>query len=119
MFAMLLAGMLTSLSYFFFFDHAPTTEIYTLSLHDALPISKYSSVQGPQGPNGPIDQKFSSSPTEMSPRRTIRLSGSADTRFQMRIDSSSSLYTETCNLEGSTWYSLVTRFQANAIASSL
>src|SRR5207247_10832829 len=24
---------------FFFFNHTPTTEIYTLSLHDALPIS--------------------------------------------------------------------------------
>src|SRR5204863_9521422 len=24
--------------YFFFFNHQPTTEIYTLSLHDALPI---------------------------------------------------------------------------------
>src|SRR5439155_22055099 len=26
------------LSYFFFFNHPPTTAIYTLSLHDALPI---------------------------------------------------------------------------------
>src|SRR5947209_16930463 len=25
--------------YFFFFNHPPPTEIYTLSLHDALPIS--------------------------------------------------------------------------------
>src|SRR5438034_9649104 len=25
---------------YFFFNDAPTTEIYTLSLHDALPISK-------------------------------------------------------------------------------
>src|SRR2546426_8834645 len=30
---------LTSLSLFFFFNDAATTEIYTLSLHDALPIS--------------------------------------------------------------------------------
>src|SRR5262249_58253609 len=29
---------LTSLSFFFFFNDPPTTEIYTLSLHDALPI---------------------------------------------------------------------------------
>src|SRR5256885_16006978 len=28
-----------SLSYFFFFNDTATTEIYTLSLHDALPIS--------------------------------------------------------------------------------
>jgi len=27
------------LSYFFFFNDTATTEIYTLSLHDALPIS--------------------------------------------------------------------------------
>src|SRR5207247_9758514 len=26
---------------FFFFNDTPTTEIYTLSLHDALPISRY------------------------------------------------------------------------------
>src|SRR5438552_14932000 len=29
----------TSLSFFFFFNATATTEIYTLSLHDALPIS--------------------------------------------------------------------------------
>src|SRR5215204_7764435 len=28
-----------SFSFFFFFNDTPTTEIYTLSLHDALPIS--------------------------------------------------------------------------------
>src|SRR5436189_5959051 len=27
-------------SFFFFFNDTPTTEIYTLSLHDALPISR-------------------------------------------------------------------------------
>src|SRR3712207_8935531 len=31
---------LTSLVFFFFFNDTATTEIYTLSLHDALPISK-------------------------------------------------------------------------------
>src|SRR5256885_16933921 len=30
----------TSLSFFFFFNDTATTEIYTLSLHDALPISE-------------------------------------------------------------------------------
>src|SRR2546430_5261017 len=30
----------TSLSFFFFFNDTATTEIYTLSLHDALPISR-------------------------------------------------------------------------------
>src|SRR5437867_5450487 len=32
-------------SSFFFFSHTATTEIYTLSLHDALPISGFSSLQ--------------------------------------------------------------------------
>src|SRR2546425_4353145 len=31
--------MLTTKFYFFFFNDTATTEIYTLSLHDALPIS--------------------------------------------------------------------------------
>src|SRR5262245_64649215 len=31
--------LLTSFSFFFFFNDTATTEIYTLSLHDALPIS--------------------------------------------------------------------------------
>src|SRR5258708_21245733 len=30
----------TSISFFFFFNDTATTEIYTLSLHDALPISR-------------------------------------------------------------------------------
>src|SRR2546422_5529501 len=33
-------------SYFFFFNDTATTEIYTLSLHDALPISTYSADVG-------------------------------------------------------------------------
>src|SRR3712207_7899853 len=37
--------------YFFFFNDTATTEIYTLSLHDALPISTRASasVQAPKG----------------------------------------------------------------------
>src|SRR5438034_9813777 len=38
--------MFYSLLYIFFFNDTPTTEIYTLSLHDALPISKRSSSIG-------------------------------------------------------------------------
>src|SRR2546425_12109640 len=33
-----------SLSFFFFFNDTATTEIYTLSLHDALPISDYDAI---------------------------------------------------------------------------
>src|SRR5258708_25145293 len=32
------------LSFFFFFNDTATTEIYTLSLHDALPIFQFSSI---------------------------------------------------------------------------
>jgi len=35
--------------FFFFFNDTATTEIYTLSLHDALPISK-TSVQASEQP---------------------------------------------------------------------
>src|SRR2546425_13168135 len=38
------------LSFFFFFNDTATTEIYTLSLHDALPISGRSPDAGVQAP---------------------------------------------------------------------
>src|SRR2546430_10250232 len=34
-------------AFFFFFNDTATTEIYTLSLHDALPICEDADVQGP------------------------------------------------------------------------
>src|SRR2546429_4363418 len=37
--------MVSSFIFFFFFNDTATTEIYTLSLHDALPISKRPSSQ--------------------------------------------------------------------------
>src|SRR3989454_11891822 len=37
--AMVLSRLLYMVRYFFFFNDTATTEIYTLSLHDALPIS--------------------------------------------------------------------------------
>src|SRR2546428_9996571 len=37
-----------ALSFFFFFNDTATTEIYTLSLHDALPIS-LEDLRGPRG----------------------------------------------------------------------
>src|SRR2546422_11227842 len=50
----------TQLSFFFFFNDTATTEIYTLSLHDALPISllqlldiRY--VDGPRQPHDAAD----------------------------------------------------------------
>src|SRR6266542_6274786 len=41
----------TLFSFFFFFNDTATTEIYTLSLHDALPIS--AADPGPRPANGP------------------------------------------------------------------
>src|SRR2546430_6105384 len=38
--------MLTLLYFFFFFNDTATTEIYTLSLHDALPICQRAAVGG-------------------------------------------------------------------------
>src|SRR5260221_13918994 len=47
--------------FFFFFNDTATTEIYTLSLHDALPISTENSLDLAQisgsGPNGRIIQR--------------------------------------------------------------
>src|SRR2546425_9578916 len=40
------------LLYFFFFNDTATTEIYTLSLHDALPISKSTMASPPSTPIG-------------------------------------------------------------------
>src|SRR2546429_5055029 len=40
-----------SISFFFFFNDTATTEIYTLSLHDALPILWRASLQGQNFPN--------------------------------------------------------------------
>src|SRR6266404_9147573 len=37
--SLLLVFLLSSIFFFFFFNDPPTTEIYTLPLHDALPIS--------------------------------------------------------------------------------
>ena len=44
--------------FFFFFNDTATTEIYTLSLHDALPILKYVRIQLPRGTCFPV-MKFS------------------------------------------------------------
>src|SRR5260221_6456170 len=49
--------------FFFFFNDTATTEIYTLSLHDALPISTR------PWPAGPSSCWSTSSPTPMRPAR--------------------------------------------------
>src|SRR2546427_2792525 len=45
------------LSFFFFFNDTATTEIYTLSLHDALPISWSGSTLSPMGKTGAGTEK--------------------------------------------------------------
>src|SRR5208337_5331495 len=59
--------------FFFFFNDTATTEIYTLSLHDALPICR-SSRGPPRGPPGP----------PASPRST----GASADRKSTRLNSS-------------------------------
>src|SRR2546426_5118572 len=65
-----------SFSYFFFFNDTATTEIYTLSLHDALPIS-FTLSGGPSAPDAsgamgaitgvsPASKKLSSNATRTS-----------------------------------------------------
>src|SRR5438067_12755804 len=39
----------------FFFNHTAPTEIYTFSLHDALPISRYSRTRAKASTNGETD----------------------------------------------------------------
>src|SRR2546422_10782172 len=51
-----------NMNMFFFFNDTATTEIYTLSLHDALPVARSRSVQ---------------CPTEI-PRTAVRLAGAED-----------------------------------------
>src|SRR5205809_1542637 len=54
----------TLVLFFFFFNDTATTEIYTLSLHDALPISKYFF-----GDRERLNEKFSSKPLAPSVER--------------------------------------------------
>src|SRR5258708_39514875 len=57
-------------SSFFFFNDTATTEIYTLSLHDALPICDRSSIQSEDVPG---DARHASSPQAGGSGRDCRL----------------------------------------------
>ena len=50
--------------HFFFFNDTATTEIYTLSLHDALPISVYESALTQPVPTASIDGRNNSKQPE-------------------------------------------------------
>src|SRR2546422_9964185 len=63
----------SSISLFFFFNDTATTEIYTLSLHDALPISRYGRC-GQVGPGGPSGHRFDAD--SAADRKSTRLNSS-------------------------------------------
>src|SRR2546429_5447103 len=64
-----------SISFFFFFNDTATTEIYTLSLHDALPIVWRASLQGQNFPNQTLwCARLSASWRIKSPETPLRLS---------------------------------------------
>src|SRR2546429_9919716 len=74
--------------FFFFFNDTATTEIYTLSLHDALPISAV----GPHAECPALLTKTSMSPTCSASRRispgSLRLAGRKRDRKSTRLNSS-------------------------------
>src|SRR2546422_10638210 len=49
MYALTATAKLSGFVFFFFFNDTATTEIYTLSLHDALPISPRRGLRGGRG----------------------------------------------------------------------
>src|SRR5438552_16772089 len=59
----------TTFFYIFFFNNTTTTHIYTLSLHDALPISRFGLLPGP-GMRRPGLRRASHRPTETWPARS-------------------------------------------------
>src|SRR5437763_6868400 len=56
---------LFSLSFFFFFNDTATTEIYTLSLHDALPISPRPTSRARVATAPPVRKSSSAFPAKM------------------------------------------------------
>src|SRR2546425_11725933 len=56
--------------FFFFFNDTATTEIYTLSLHDALPISGGLSRRGPAKPTGLARSEKCGSVRTLTPSRS-------------------------------------------------
>src|SRR2546427_4853544 len=56
-----------SSSFFFFFNDTATTEIYTLSLHDALPISASPLGRSITSNSGPVSHRPMDSPSTLFP----------------------------------------------------
>src|SRR2546421_10148546 len=55
-------------SFLFFFNDTATTEIYTLSLHDALPISRPERTRAPRPPGGRTPARCARSSRDTAPR---------------------------------------------------
>src|SRR3982750_5060729 len=64
---------LSILGFFFFFNDTATTEIYTLSLHDALPICR-----PPGRAGGPLRRRPPPRPRERSEEHTSELQSRSD-----------------------------------------
>src|SRR5215472_18643237 len=67
-----LAYSVVSCWFFFFFNDTATTEIYTLSLHDALPISS----AGALGPLGRVQRRQPAAAAGARDRKSTRLNSS-------------------------------------------
>src|SRR2546426_9294199 len=75
--SLLLTTLLTLTCVFFFFNDTATTEIYTLSLHDALPISEPSSVATRARCRGPVPSLDQEAPSRRArDRKSTRLNSS-------------------------------------------
>src|SRR5688572_30914385 len=82
-----------TLSLFFFFNATPPTEIYTLSLHDALPISDDHRRRGNQGDaDVPAEQagQGGAARVQERDRRREAADGRAQDRKSTRLNSSHS-----------------------------
>src|SRR2546430_10238935 len=64
------------LLFFFFFNDTATTEIYTLSLHDALPILSPATAMRPRGIPRPSSVRCASSMVRRTDRKSTRLNSS-------------------------------------------
>src|SRR6266498_5932933 len=71
--------------FFFFFNDTATTEIYTLSLHDALPISPADAERVTRGSMHVSDRHFTfAAPVEGVPGAYVVLSGSVPSPSLLR-----------------------------------
>src|SRR3712207_7412003 len=70
------------LLYFFFFNDTATTEIYTLSLHDALPIWRESSLVTRSGDDFSLHYRSACPATRAYPRSTAAQTASGSSRSE-------------------------------------